>query len=197
MMLANYSNQYTIQSNITSSQYISGYKVGCSNAQSRKLYDTNEICIGGIPKNNIYFKRINKDYEICEIEVICEVEINLTNKLFKIINYYIGLECPKLSNLPTNSFSSLIKENCLAGDLIIFDEIELSEIDTAICNINKFTEINFSLDSLVYGVDEIVTRSIEIINEFNLPINNQLYISTGGISETFKLNKEDEINFYK
>ena len=40
---------------------------------------------------------------------------------------------------------------------------------------------------LVYSIDEIILKTLNLIKDHNLPSNKEIFVSTGGISEIFSL----------
>ncbi len=183
---------YEIQKKFLLHKKISAYKVGASNSSSKKFFNTNNIIIGGIEEKNIYNNEIRKNYDIAELELVLKIQYNLKDpNKFKVLKTYIGIECP-LPDIQNENGSEFIcvADNCSSGDLILIEEIKgtnIKNFDLLIFDkTNKF-KISASLDSLVYSIDEIISKTLNIIENYNLPSNKEFFVSTGGISESFSL----------
>ena len=183
---------YAIQKKFLQNKEISAYKVGASNLTSKKFFNTNNIIIGGIEEKNIYKNEIKKDYQVAELEVILKIQYNLKNPdKFKVLNTYIGIECPlpEIQNEKGSEFIC-IADNCSSGDLILIKEIKNADIktfDLIVFDKNKQFKIKANLEMLVYSIDEIILKTLNLIKDYNLPSNKEIFVSTGGISEIFSL----------
>lgn len=198
----NYDNlelAYAIQRKFLQNKEISAYKVGASNLTSKNFFNTNNIIIGGIEEKNIYENEIKKNYHVAELEIIVKIQYNLKNpNKFKVLKTYIGIECP-LPDIQNETGSEFIciADNCSSGDLILIEEIKNTNIktfDLIGSDKNKKFKINANLDRLVYSIDEIILKTLNIIKNYNLPSNKEMFVSTGGISENFSLKSRQSLS---
>ena len=190
---------YAIQRKFLQNKEISAYKVGASNLTSKNYFNANNIIIGGIEERNIYKNEIKKNYHVAELEIIVKIQHNLKNpSKFKILKTYIGIECP-LPDIQNETGSEFIciADNCSSGDLILIEEIKNTNIktfDLIVFDKNKKFKINATLDRLVYSIDEIILKTLKLIQNYNLPSNREIFISTGGISENFSLKSHQSLS---
>jgi len=183
---------YAIQKKFLLNKKISAYKVGASNSSSKKFFNTNNIIIGGIEERNIYKNEIKKNYDIAELELVLKIQYSFKDpNKFKVLKTYIGIECPlpEIQNEKGSEFIC-VADNCSSGDLILIEEIKgtnIKNFDLLILDkTNKF-KISASLDNLVYSIDEIISKTLNIIENYGLPSYKEFFVSTGGISENFSL----------
>ena len=173
--------------------------MGASNLTSKNYFNANNIIIGGIEERNIYKNEIKKNYHVAELEIIVKIQHNLKNpSKFKILKTYIGIECP-LPDIQNETGSEFIciADNCSSGDLILIEEIKNTNIktfDLIVFDKNKKFKINATLDRLVYSIDEIILKTLKLIQNYNLPSNREIFISTGGISENFSLKSHQSLS---
>tara|TARA_Y100001970_G_scaffold158587_1_gene193920 strand:+ start:2372 stop:2980 length:609 start_codon:yes stop_codon:yes gene_type:complete len=190
---------YDIQKKFLQNKEISAYKVGASNLTSKNFFNTNNIIIGGIEEKNIYKNKIKRNYHIAELEIIVKIQYSLKNpNKFKVLKTYIGIECP-LPDIQNEIGSEFvcIADNCSAGDLILIKEIKNTNIktfDLIVSDKNKKFKVNANLEMLVYSIDEIILKTLNIIKNYNLPSNEEIFVSTGGISENFSLKSGQSLN---
>ena len=190
---------YSIQRKFLQDKKISTYKVGASNLSSKKFFNTNNIIIGGIEDRNVYKNEVKKDYQIAELEIILKIKCNIENSdKFKILKSYIGIECPlpDIAN-ETGSEFICIADNCSSGDLILVQEIteaNLKKFDLIVTDKNENFQIGANINKLVYPVDEIILKTIDIIRNHDLPFSEEIFISTGGISENFQLKSHQSLS---
>ena len=189
MKLASNDLAYEIQRKYLLKKDISGYKIGASNHKSAEFFSTDQIILGGIEGQNIFHEEVPYSYDVAEIEIIYKIRIDLTNKKFNVLNKFIGIECPfqDIKN-PTGSEFICITDNCSAGDLIILEEIKDDTFTNVRVYFDKKTIVDGSQSNLKYSCCEIINKAIKIIDKYDLPSQNELYIATGGISDTFQIN---------
>ena len=183
---------YAIQKKFLLNKKITAYKVGASNSSSKKFFNTNNIIIGGIEERNIYKNEIKKNYDIAELELVLKIQYSSKDlNKFKVLKTYIGIECP-LPDIQNEKGSEFIcvADNCSSGDLILIEEIKdtnIKNFDLLIFDKTNKLSISASLDNLVYSIDEIISKTLNIIENYDLPSNKEFFVSTGGISENFSL----------
>ena len=189
------SKAYKWQKEILNKKKIAAYKIAGSNFQSSRFFKYSKIMIGGIEKKNIYFKKIIKNYPIAEPEVIIKVKTNLKTKTsYKVLNYYLGLECPRPVIKNTNSVFKFIKSNCLAMDLIIYKKItNINFINLSIYLNNQIINRG-SLKNLKYKFKKIIEDTISLIIKHKLPLHSKnLLIATGGLAPNFPLYRGNKL----
>jgi len=187
MKLADNELAYAIQKKFLHNKTIAAYKIGASNHQSASFFSSDEIIIGGIEHNNIFLNEIPYNYDIAEVEIIYKILItSIEKKEYTLLNKFIGLECPfpYIDNAHGSKFIC-IADNCSAGDLIILEELQNRPLSKVKIGFNNNQTIIGNPNNLLYSCDEIVDQALEIIYKNDLPFEDEIYIASGGISETF------------
>ena len=60
---------------------------------------------------------------------------------------------------------------------------------------DKIRTVSGGISQLCFSIDEILSRTLEKIDTYNLPFCNTMYIATGGISDTFSLTAGETAEF--
>ena len=189
---------YSIQRKFLKDKKIVAYKVGASNLISKNFFKTENIIVGGIQQKNIYKNEVVKNYQTAEIEVIVKIQHNFKDpKNYKILKTFIGIECP-LPDIKNEIGSEFIciADNCSSGDLILIKEIKDTNIktfDLIVSDINTKFKVNADLARLIYSVDEILIRTLDLIYKHNLPTDKEVFVATGGISDNFSLQSHQSL----
>lgn len=196
MSFLNLDLAYAIQRKFLQYKNISAYKVGASNLSSKKFFNTNNIIIGGIEEKNIYKNEIKKNYHVAELEIAIKIRHNFDK--FEVLKTYIAIECPLpfIQNEKGSEFIC-VADNCSSGDLILIEEIEntnLKKFELVISDKNKKFKISANIDGLIYSIDEIILKTLNLIENHNLPVNKEFIVSTGGISENFSLKTHQSLS---
>lgn len=190
---------YAIQKKYLKNKKIRAYKVGASNKSSQNFFNTSSIIIGGIEEKNIYKNIIKKDYPIAELEIAVKVQYDSKAKTkTRILNKYIAIECPH-SDIENKEGSKFIciADNCSSGDLILLkkiNEIDLKQFNLTISEGENKLNIDADISRLVYPIEAIINQTIDLIERHKLPFHEELYISTGGISNIFSLKKSNTLS---
>ena len=67
---------YQIQKKFLMGKNIVGYKVGASNYASADFFNTDEIILGGLQHQNIFWAEVVKNYPIAEVELVIKIRID-------------------------------------------------------------------------------------------------------------------------
>jgi len=189
---------YQSQKKFQIGKNIIAYKVGASNYQSRQFFSSKDILLGSLSEEKVHFADVTKNYPISELEIVAKLNSSsVSNGDVVIQDLFIGIECPEQTiENPKGDPLICIADNCCAGDLIIYEKID-GKIPTKInifCNNNLIS--TGKLDSLCYSIDEILMKFVRIVIKNNFYFNtDSIYVATGGISETFSLNKGMNLRF--
>jgi len=176
---------------------VGAYKVGASNFRSGDFFNYSSIILGGIDNTNIFYNKVPSDYDIAEIEIIIKVDdLDLNNPKRNKLNYYLGIECPKVGiENPKGNINLCVEYNCSSGDLLIFSKL----IDLNFEKVELYIKENIShlgtLKSLRFTLNEIFLDSIKIIKSNDLPVPKPFWLATGGISNVFSLKKDSFVEF--
>ena len=113
------------QKNILRSIDVGAYKVGASNFRSGNFFNYPDIVLGGIDNKNIFLNEVPSQYDIAEIEIVIKVDdLDLDNPKENKLDYYLGIECPKVGiENPNGDINLCIEDNCSSGDLLIFSKL--------------------------------------------------------------------------
>ena len=112
------------------------------------------------------------------------------------MEYYFGIECPKICiENPKGDINLCIEDNCSSGDLLIFSKLT----DLNFENVELRIEDNIShfgaLKNLRFTFLEIFTESLKIISDNDFPVPESFWLATGGISDVFPLKNDSLLNF--
>ena len=198
MKLASFKDAYWHQKIANQRKDIAAYKVGASNFRSSVAFNFDGILVGGIEYSNIFFDQIPFNYELSELEIVCKIELDpMVPNSARISETYLGLECPKIGIENTdNSPLITVLDNCSAGDLIIFKETLNLSFSKVQVRLGKSSEkISGEIENLRFSVDEIITRTLNIIEQYDLPKRDQFFVATGGITDTFQLKQGESVDF--
>ena len=192
----NLSVAYQLLKKYQKDKNIGAYKVGGSNKESSNFFNNDNILLGAISAENIFYNKVPKNYPIAELEIIIKLKVtNAREYSYEIEAYHWGIECPysPVEN-PTGDPFICICDNCSAGDLLIFDEISLKSFPVAKLFADSKLKSIGDLNKLVFPIEKIILKTIAIIKEHKLPFEKgPMYISSGGISKVFKLNKHENL----
>lgn len=199
-MLKELEDAYRQQKEFNKEKDIAAYKVGASNFRSAEAFEFQDIIVGGIERSRIFFNEIPNSYSVGELEIVCKVDFPVESpRHLKIREVFLGIECPefRIEN-PNNSVLACIEDSCSAGDLIIFlDTIGFSSSEVSMnLRSDKIRTVHGGISQLCYSVDEILLRTLEKIDTYNLQFCNTMYIATGGISDTFSLTAAETAEFF-
>ena len=185
------------QKNILKNIDVGAYKVGASNFRSGKFFNYPGIVLGGIHKKNIFFNKVPSRYDIAEIEIIIKVDdIDLDNPKENKLDYYLGIECPKVCiENPNGDISLCVEDNCSSGDLLIFSKLTNLNFKNVELGIGDNISHSGTLKNLRYTLHEIFLDSLKIIKSNDLPIPEPFWLATGGISDVFPLKKDSLVSF--
>lgn len=178
------------------SNTIGAYKVGGSNLRSADFFDYDGVLLGAISADNIFHSAIPKNYPLAELEIIAKIRVtNSQIGSYLIEAYHWGIECPFISVENKHGDPWIcICDNCSAGDLLIYEEISLNSINSVKLISGEDVKAIGKLENLIYSVEEIVAKSIDIIREHNLPLEEGfLYIASGGITDVFQLHENENL----
>lgn len=195
MKLVNLNLAYQKQKNFTQSKNIKAYKVGASNYRSANFFGYEGILLGGLDDSCIYRDKVTKNYSIAEVEIITKILITDCGTNFDIIDYYVGIECPNVG-LPNPSGSpfTCITDNCSAGDLLMYQKLYYLDFEKVSVYVNNEYLTSGIMSNLKYSITNIVNEAFKIIKEFDLPFQSkELFIATGGITDTFSLNANAQV----
>lgn len=195
MKLVNLNLAYQKQKDFTLRKNITAYKVGASNHRSANFFGYEGILLGGLDDSSIYSKKITKNYPIAEVEIITKILITDCGSKFDIVDHYVGIECPNVG-LPNPSGSPFIciADNCSAGDLIMFQKLYFLDFEKVSVYVNSEYLTSGAMSNLKYSITNIVNEAFKIIKEFDLPLKSkELFIATGGITDTFSLNENAQV----
>lgn len=176
---------------------VGAYKVGASNFRSGEFFNYSSIILGGIDSTNIFFNKLPSDYDIAEIEIIIKVnDLDHNNLKENKLDYYIGIECPKIGiNNPNGDINLCIEDNCSSGDLLIFSKLSDLNFKNVKLRIDDNIYHMGTTKNLRFTLREIFLDSLKIIKSNDLPIPNPFWLATGGISDVFPLKKDSLVNF--
>ena len=186
---------YQIQKKILNKSKINCFKVGASNYSSAKFFCIDGIVLGGLPPSNIFFDGCTKDYPIAELELVVKIKFDKGIKdNYQILAKYIGIECPLIEvENPHGNVVLAIADNCSAGNLILISNYTGNYTEAIKVFINGIELVQGGFSNLRFSIDEIIKRSLSIIIEYDLPCESEIYIATGGLTETFALTEQDHI----
>lgn len=195
MKSANLNTAYQIQKKILKNKLIGAYKVGASNYSSAQFFGINEIILGGIETGNIHFSKVDKNYASAELELVIRVRFRGEQKNgYEVLSQYFGVECPLNEvNNPDGYAFLCVADNCSAGDLIILQEYSGNYSESIGVFVNDIQVISGSFDSLRLSIDSIISKSLSIIKNNDLPHGEEIYIATGGLTNNFSLNAGDQV----
>lgn len=185
------------QKNILKNIDVGAYKVGASNFRSGKFFNYQDIVLGGISNKNIFFNEVPFHYDIAEIEIIIKVnDLDLDNLKENKLDYYLGIECPKVGiENPNGDINLCIEDNCSSGDLLIFSKLIDLNFENVELGVGDNISHSGSLQNLRFTIHEIFLDSLKIIKSNDLPIPKPFWLATGGISNVFPLKKDSLVNF--
>jgi hypothetical protein len=198
MKSANLTSAYQIQRKILTNKNIGCYKVGASNYSSAIFFGVEEIILGGIEAGRIHFSEIEKHYASAELELVVRIRLdNGATSGYAIISQHIGIECPFSDVDNPDGYAFLgVADNCSAGDLVILEDYigDYSEHIT-VC-VNGSHVVSGSFDNLRFSIDTIISKTLTIIKDNDLPFEKEIYIATGGLTGNFALNCGDQVEVY-
>lgn len=194
MKLADLDVAYQIQKKFLGERVVGCYKVGGSNYRSAAFFGIDHIILGGIEKKNIFFNR-SKSYLTTELELIVKVKMNVgLHKGSQILESYVGLECPNSDiDNPEGSPFVCIADNCASGDLVLLKEYSGDYSEKFSVCVNDRVVIRGSFDALKFPVENIICDAISLIQKHHLPHEDEIYIATGGLTNTFPLSANDMV----
>lgn len=188
---------YQLQKKYFLDKKIGGFKVGASNYRSSELFNVNCILLGAIEEKSVFFNSVEKDYPIAEVEVISKIKIeNINERLFVVKGHYLGIECPTINvDNPHNSPFICLADNCSAGDLIILNELDHIRFNSINLFINDDLICTGGYDNMRFPISQILEKTVTLIKNNNLlDDEKEIFIATGGLTETFTLVKGDKIS---
>ena len=188
---------FNIQKNTLKNIAVGAYKVGASNFRSGKFFNYQSIVLGGIESKNIFFNQIPFNYNIAEIEIIIKVdELNLDNFKKNKLDYFLGIECPKVGiKNPEGDINLCVEDNCASGDLLIFSKLTDLNFEKVELKGGGNSSHSGTLKNLRFTLHEIFLDSLKIVKNNGLPIPKPFWLATGGISDVFPLKKDSLVNF--
>jgi hypothetical protein len=153
------------QKNILKNIDVGAYKVGASNFRSGKFFNYPGIVLGGISNKNIFFNKVPSHYDIAEIEIIIKVdELDLDNPKENKLDYYLGIECPKVGiENPKGDIKLCVEDNCSSGDLLIFSKLTDLNFENVELQIEENISHSGALKNLRFALHEIFLDSLKII----------------------------------
>ena len=198
MKSVDYSIAYQIQKKYTHRQHITAYKVGASNFRSGDFFGCDEVLLGGIPANCVFEHEVTRDYKIAELEIMIRVRLTIGARLrFEILDHCIGFECPEIMvENPDGDPFVCIAENCAAGDLLIYDSVDPSDLGSVrVFKNGKIFQLGL-MANLRYDLKSIVEMTVATIDRHRLPCaSEELWIATGGITGVFPIERGDRFEF--
>ena len=176
---------------------VGAYKVGASNFRSGEFFNYPGIILGGINIKNIFINKIPFHYDIAEIEIIIKVDdLDLNNLKENSLEYYIGIECPKVSiKNPNGDINLCVEDNCSSGDLLIFTKLIDLNFKKVDLTIGDNIYHSGTLQNLRFTLHKVFLDSLKIIKSNDLPIPKPFWLATGGISDVFPLKKDSLVSF--
>ena len=185
------------QRNILKTISVGAYKVGASNFRSGKFFNYPGIVLGGINNKNIFFNKVPSEYDIAEIEIIIKVDdLYLDNRKENKLDYYLGIECPKVGiENPKGDINLCVEDNCSSGDLLIFSKLTDLNFENIELQIEENITHSGTLKNLRFTLHEIFLDSLKIIKSNDFTIPKPFWLATGGVSDVFPLKKDSLINF--
>ena len=189
---------YQLQRKYLKEKKISGFKVGASNFRSADFFGYSGILLGGIEDNGIFWGNINKDYSVAEVEVVAKIYLDSQSyNHYKVIDYYLGIECPLLSvDNPDGSPFICLADNCAAGHLIIYEKIEITQPENVHLYINEKKICTGGFHQLKFPINIILDKTVQLLKTHNLTRwEREIFIATGGLTDTFSLSRGDIVEF--
>jgi len=189
MKLVDLSSAYQIQKKYTQKNKVIAYKVGASNYRSSEFFGCEDILLGALDRDCVYYNKILKDYPLAEVEVVSKILISDSGKEYEVLEHFLGIECPEIVvDNPDGSPFICVADNCSAGDLIIFQKLDDIEFEIISVYADGDLLISGAMDNLKFAIDDIIERTFDLIKIHDLPLSSrEMLIATGGITDVFPL----------
>lgn len=188
---------YRVQRELLSGKEIGAVKAGATNHSSARALQHNGVLIGCIEKSRIFFDTVPKDFELAEVEIVCEIRVAADgSREYEVLATQIGIECPQISaQKPVKDATSCIESNNSAGDLLLFG----CGLPDAWSHVDVYKNGKWLLRAdpavLKFPIEYIVKEAVDSVYSHELFPSNDFYVATGGLSKIFTLRTGDDITF--